>query len=242
MVGDLEDVHVRQPFRHEARVHVVLGVAREEERAARRLAEEHDRGVVDRPAGVAGVGGHAAGLRPQHAEPHLAEAQVVARGERRPRRAVRERRVPRAPAGPLAPHSGLEHPPHAIALQDADQARHVVLVRVREHDEVDPAVPGRDLRVQLHEQAVRVRSTVDQQAAAVPALDQDGVALPYVQDDEARRAQRGIAQGQGGHGHHHERGAQQRAADGGPWHEARRRCTPRSLGCGPCSRWTALRL
>ncbi len=64
----------------------------------------------------------------------------------------------------------------------------MVLVRVREHDEVDPAVPRRDPGVEGDEEPIRVRAAVHEQPATPRRLDEDRVALP---DVERRRRGRG---------------------------------------------------
>ena len=120
-----------------------------------------------------------------------APAASVARGG-----PVGESLVPGRPARPGAAHPRLEHPAHAVALQHADQARDVVLVRVREHHEVEPAVPRRHACVELHQQPLGVRTAVHEHARTRPALDEDRVALPHVQDDEAVRPSRGVPEGQ----------------------------------------------
>lgn len=70
--------------------------------------------------------------------------------------------VPGVPARALAVHPGLEDPAHPVPLQDADEAGDVVLVRMRQHDQVDPAIPRRDAGVELQEQPIGVRSAVHQ--------------------------------------------------------------------------------
>ena len=58
----------------------------------------------------------------------------------------------------------------------------MILVRVGEDEQVDPAIPRRQSRVERDEQPVRVRPAVDQQATAATALDEDRVALADVED------------------------------------------------------------
>jgi hypothetical protein len=70
-------------------------------------------------------------------------------------------------------HPGLEHTPHAIALQHPDETRDMVLVGVREDDDVDPPVPGWHAGVKLSEDAIRVRPAVDEHPRAVATLHQD---------------------------------------------------------------------
>ena len=78
VVRDLEQVHRRQPSREQLRVHPLLDVPGKQESAARHLAEEHDRDIVDARAGVARLLGNAVGVRPEHAKSDRVERQLVA--------------------------------------------------------------------------------------------------------------------------------------------------------------------
>lgn len=185
VMGDLEDVDRGQAARDQLRVNALLRVAGEQEPAALRLAQQDDRRVVDARAGRGRRDGDGAGERPQDVEADLAQLQARAGGERGPRWPVPERGVPGRPAGTASPHAGLEHAAHAVALERADEPGHVVLVRVRQHDDVQPPVPRRDLRIELEQEPVGVRAAIDEHACAVPALDEDRVALPDVEHDES---------------------------------------------------------
>ena len=94
-------------------------------------------------------------------------------------------------------HPGLEDPAHAVALQDPDEAGDVILVRMCQHDEVDPAVPRRDSRIELGEQPLRVRSAVHEHPAAGAALDEDRVALAHIEHHEAGLTAGGVGEGDG---------------------------------------------
>lgn len=184
MVGHLEHVQAgEQPRGDELRVNVVLRVAREQERAPVRAPQEDDGGVVDLTARGAWLGGHRAPPGPEHAQVQLADAKPVARSEcgLRDGRPGPERRVPRIPARPGAVHARLEDPAHLVPLQDADEAIDVVLVGMCEHQDIDPAVPGRDARIEGEEQPVRVRPAVHQDSPACGRLQQDRVTLADVQ-------------------------------------------------------------
>ena len=65
VVGDLEQVDARQPAGEQRRVDALLDVAHQQEPAAVRLAQEHDRDVVDPRAGVGRLERHGARVRPQ---------------------------------------------------------------------------------------------------------------------------------------------------------------------------------
>ena len=57
-----------------------------------------------------------------------------------------------------------------------------------QHDGVNSAVPRRDVLVERDEQPVGIRTTVDEQAAAARALDEDGVTLAHVEDGDSSPA------------------------------------------------------
>ena len=129
VVGHLEDVDPREAAGDQPRVHVVLGVAGEQEATAVRLAEQDDRRVVDAAARGRGLDGHR--LAPARGRVSVtssrrsrAPAASVARGG-----PWRSACVPGVPARARAVHPGLEDPAHPVALQDADEAGDVVLVR-----------------------------------------------------------------------------------------------------------------
>ena len=195
VVGHLEDVDPGEAAGKQPWVHVVLGVAGEQEATAVRLAEQDDRRVVDAAAGGRGLDGDP-GLRPQDRERHLVQAQPGTRRQRGPGRAAPQGLVPRLPARARAVHPGLEDPAYPVPLQDPDEAGDVVLVRMRQDDEVDPAIPRRDAGIELHQQPLGVRPAVHQHPAAGPALDEDRVALPDIEHHEAGRPARGVGQGE----------------------------------------------
>ena len=196
VVGDLEQVDPRQAPGHEHRIHVVLRVAREEESPAVRLAQQHDRRAVDRPAVRTRLRGHP-GCRPERDEPDLANPEAGTGGECRPGRAAPQGGVPRGPARTRPTHPGLVDLPDPVPLEHPHQARHVVLVRMRQDHDVEPAVPRRHPRVQLEQQPLRVRSTVHEHPGPVPRLEEDRVALADVQHHDPGRAARDVADGDG---------------------------------------------
>lgn len=68
VMGHLEEIDHRDPAPHEFRVHAFLDVAGQQEAAALGLAEEDDRGVVDRTPVARWRAGDRAGIRPQDVE------------------------------------------------------------------------------------------------------------------------------------------------------------------------------
>ncbi|MEI8333528.1 MAG: hypothetical protein WCH74_06710, partial [Chloroflexota bacterium] len=57
----------------------------------------------------------------------------------------------------------------------------MVVVRVREHDDVDPPVPRRDPRVERGDETLGIGPAVDEEAAAALADDEDRVPLADVE-------------------------------------------------------------
>jgi len=198
VVGDLQHVDPREPALHERRIEVLLEIAHQQESARARLAEEHDRGVVDGLAIRRRSRGDGAGVGPQDSKADAVERQPVAGDEPASRRpAGGEEARPRVVGGSLAREPGLVDAPDAVLLQHGDQPRRMVLVGVRQHEDVDPAVPGRQPLVQVLQQPVRVGAAIDDEAPAGAALDEDRVALTDVEDHEPRDVVGAMTNGQG---------------------------------------------
>jgi hypothetical protein len=87
----------------------------------------------------------------------------------------------------------------------------MILVRMRQHDSVDPPVPWRDPSIELDQEPIGIGPAVDQQSTAPRAFDQDRVALTDVEDRDARHARR-TADGDGAGGRHRNDEAQARRA------------------------------
>ena len=105
---------------------------------------------------------------------------------RRPARG--EELCPGAIAGARPEHARLVDAPDSVPLQQEGEPGDVILVRVREHEDVHAPVPGRQALVERDQESTGIRSAVDDHPAAAAALDQDPVALADVQDDHARHA------------------------------------------------------
>jgi hypothetical protein len=168
VMGHLQHVYTRQPFVEQRGIDVLLDIAGEQEAAIADLAEEDDRDVVDTRAAVGGLGRHVTADRPQHAERHLVDPQSVAGRETEPDRRAGSRQAlgPRRVARAGTAHAGFEHLSDAIALEEQGQAGDVVLVRMREHDRIDPSVPRRDVLVEDDEESIGARAAIDEQSTA----------------------------------------------------------------------------
>ena len=178
MVRHLEEVHPRQSSRQQHRVDFLLDVARQEEPLASIGPEQDNRDVVDRGAPVRRSARNVPGVRPQHRERDLVQAERVARGQPTGvHSAKREVLRPCAVARPRSQHARFDHSANPVPIEQCRKAGDVVLVRMTEHDEVDPAVPRRKLAIEGDQEAVGIGSAVNEHAATAVALEQDRVAL-----------------------------------------------------------------
>lgn len=204
VMGDLEQIDRRQTASDEHRVDALLDVAGQEEPQGAVLAEHDDRDIVHARACVRWASRYRVCVGPQDAQAHAVDLEPVAR--------PRDARFDPVGAQPCDPRlvartrpgqSGVEHPADAIALEQARQAGNMVLVRVSEHDEVDPTIPRGDVLVELEDQTIGVGSAVDEHPRTAIALDEDRVSLAHVEDrhDHAAVGPRG-----GDQRHGHDRG------------------------------------
>jgi hypothetical protein len=203
VVGHLEKVDAGKTGCEQLGVDRLLHVAHEQEPSGADPPVEDHRHVVDAGPAVRRILRHAATDRPQHAHFDLINREPIAGSDRATLRMVvmRQLRQPRLVTGARAAHARLQHARHVVSPQQQRQACHVVLVRVRQDDRVDPPVPGRDPSIQRDQQAIGVRAAVDQQPAAARALDKDRVTLADVEDGDpgrARRSRNGHAPDDGG--------------------------------------------
>jgi hypothetical protein len=203
MVRDLEDVdrlaarsvgcarepagRVHQPVGKELGIDLLLDVAGQQQPMHSEAHVEDDRDVVDAGTGIGRLLRHLAAARPAHGESRAIEREMVAGHERlarapEPGECLLVRRVARA----RATHARLRQGAHRVALEEEGESRYVVLVGMGEHDEVEPAVPGRESRVEERQQPIGVGPRIDEDAAAPVALEQDGVSLADVEDGHAK--------------------------------------------------------
>lgn len=187
VVCDLQDVELRsQPPRESSgeqlRIDLFLGIAREEHVACTKVQLEYDRRVVDVLAAARWVTWHLAGERPLDVEPRPVKPQPVA-GRDHPRRATLGRQLSPVSgvtgAGPK--HAVLDHLADLVSRQQQRQARDMVLVRVCQHNDIEPAVPCWDALVEEREQAVGIGAGIDQHPATAWALKKNGVTLTNVE-------------------------------------------------------------
>jgi hypothetical protein len=137
VVARLENVDGRDPALHEHLLDVRLGIPGQEKPPALVRAEQDDRCVVHGRPVVRGLRRDTVGVGPEDVDGDAVEHEPV------PGRQPHRGRAARGQAGDegfvpgAAPrHPGLRDPPHAVPLEHERESRHVVLVRVREDDEV----------------------------------------------------------------------------------------------------------
>ena len=168
VMGDLQQVDVRQPLGQQLWIDRLLDVAHQQEPTSPDLAEQHDRHVVDAGSAVRRLDRHLAPDRPQDAQRDLVDLQAVSRSDASANRRARPRQ-PRGPGGISRPgphHPGFEHPANAVAIEQQREAGHVVLVRMGEDQRVYPSIQRRNVTVERHEQPFGVGAAIDQQAPA----------------------------------------------------------------------------
>jgi hypothetical protein len=191
-MGDLEQVHVAHPA-EQLGIDFLFDVTRQQEPPARHGSEQDDGHVVDAGPRVPWRPRNAATHRPQHLERDVVHGEsITGREQAAGRRAAGELGCPGRVPRTRAEHPRFEGAPDAIPLEQEGESRDVVLVRVGEHDSVQPAVPRRNPPIELDEQPVGIRAAVHQQPAAPRALDEDRVALADVENGHGRTSRRSL--------------------------------------------------
>ncbi len=186
MVGDLQELDARQAASQELGIDLLLDVAGKQEAVRAEAAEQNDRNVVDRRSAVGRMLGHAPRVRPQDPELDLVQPEPIA-GRQGPmwRRGSVKRRRPGLVARTRADHARLVHAPDPVAAEETGEPGDMILVRVRQDQDVDPPIPGRQPLVELPHEPVGVRSAVDEEPPAGAALDEDPIALADIENRDA---------------------------------------------------------
>jgi hypothetical protein len=185
VMGDLQDLDRREAARKQHRVDLFLDVSGEEESLAPEGTEQDDRHVVDGGSAIGRLDGHRAPVRPHDAEGDAVEREAVAGGEA----AGAGSKAPELPlpcpiAGPRTDHPRLQDSANPVSREEKWQSPNVILVRMGEDDQVQAAVPWRYVGVELDEEPIRVRPSVDEHAPSAVTLDKDGVSLPDVENGQ----------------------------------------------------------
>jgi len=184
VVSRLEEIERRQPPGDETLLHGRLRVAGEQEPPPLERAEQHDRAVVDDAPVVRRACRDARRVRPEGDDLDPVENEAVAGGQPGPGHATcRGGAGERLEARPAARHPRLGQLAHPVSLEEERDPGQVVLVGVRDDDEVQPPVPGRQAGVEGDEQAIRVRAPVDQHPPARGPLDEDRIPLADIEHD-----------------------------------------------------------
>jgi hypothetical protein len=128
-----------------------------------------------------------AGERPIDVELDAVEPKLVARGNDS---AAPAQLGHLAPVGSIAragtDHARLDDIANPVPIEQQREAADVILVRMGQHDQVEPSVPGRHASVEQRQEAVWIRAGVDQHAAARRTLEEDRIALPDVEDRDVQ--------------------------------------------------------
>ena len=187
VVGHLEDVQsrsvrARQTGGQEPCVDLFLDVPGEQEAS---LAEAHlqdDRYVVYARAGIGRAKWNGAAQRPVNVHLDAVDGEAITgshdlglppeRGHPPTKRRV---------TGSGTDHPGLDDAADVIPIEEQGQSCDVVLVGMRDHDEIEATIPRRDSRVEQGNQPVGVRAGVDEDSATGRSLEQDRVALTDVE-------------------------------------------------------------
>jgi hypothetical protein len=188
-MGHLQQVDMGQAAGHQDRVDLLLDVAGQQEALPTEGPEEDDRDVVDRCPAIGRVACHGPSIGPQDPQVDRVELESIPGREQLGRSSLEgQAGTKRVIRRPRSDHARLEDPPDAVALDEARQAARVILVGVAQDQDIDPPVPRGNPGIELEDQAIRVRAAVDQHPAAAVALDEDGVALPHVEDGDVDSA------------------------------------------------------
>ena len=187
MVRHLQRIDPRKAPRDESRVDLLLDVAGEQESLASDVAEEDDRDVVDPSSVIGRLLGHRARVRPEDPEADVIDGQPVAGGEGPAGDAPGcKGALERGVSGTRSDHSGLEQTLHPVPVEHGGQTGRVVLVRVGQDDDVDAPIPRRQALVERDEKASGVRTAVDEETTTTLPLQKDRIALPDVENGQAR--------------------------------------------------------
>jgi hypothetical protein len=149
VVGDLQHVESatvgrRQPGGQQLWVDVLLDVAGQQQPPIAKAQVEDERNVIDLFARARRTQRHASGQRPVDVDRDAVEKQPITGGDH-PRLAT-QLGHPTAKGGVArsrSNHAWFDHAADPVAVEQQRQARHVVLVRVSDGDQIQAAVPRR---------------------------------------------------------------------------------------------------
>ena len=190
-MGHLEHVPgspVRAQDLDEVVVLVLFEVAREQDALAPDGHSQDDRRVVDDTPARGCHGRDLVQRRPDDLDVGIAEPERVALDEPVASHAEAFRGQAQLPdACALAGHASLADARDAVAGREPGQSPGVVLVGMREDDEVDAPVPEWQALVEPADEQVRIRPAVDEHPRAT-GFEEDGIALADVEDADLEPA------------------------------------------------------
>lgn len=131
---------------------LLCGVAHEQRREPGPLEPQHERGHVD--AWIV--------LGREHLQRRVADPDTCARREGATWHArSRDAFVPRAGHRSGIQADGLDREADLVAVEERDEAIRVIGMRMRECDDINASLPGRQAGAELREQTAGIRTTVD---------------------------------------------------------------------------------
>ena len=129
-------------------------------------------------------------IRCEDREGRVADSDPHTRGDGAPRYVCpRDTVAPRRGDGAGVQADGFDRDTNLVSLEHADEAVGVIGMRVRQRDDVDPAIPRGKARPQLGKESRRVGAAVDEKGSAVE-FDEERVALPDIERTHAYAGRR----------------------------------------------------
>jgi hypothetical protein len=172
-------------------VSIVLEVTQQERVLCPEADGQHDRCVVDLAVGRRWGPVQPLLRGPDDVDARQTQAEGGTLAQPDPFDAVASRHRLQLPdAGTIGGDAALPDAPHPVAWREPREAPDMVLVRVRQHDEVHAAVPERDAFVEPPDEEVRVAPAVDQEARSVRGFHEDANTLADVEDRDAHASGR----------------------------------------------------
>ena len=190
-MGHFQEVHPGQAAAEQNGIDLLLDIPGQQEALGAERPEQDDRDVVDRRSTVGWLARDGVAVRPEDHQADRVELESVARREQlRCPSLEREVGSKGVVCGSGSDHARFEDPADPIALHQPGQAAGMVLVGVAQDQDVDPPVPWGNPGIELDDQAIRIRTAVDQQPPTTVALDEDRVTLANVEHGDVDLAVR----------------------------------------------------
>jgi hypothetical protein len=182
VMADLEEIdHGDRPTCQQRCLDGGLGIPCQQGREAAVREEQHDRSVVDVTLGKRRGGFGGARIEHRQRRGAIERDSLPGAGDDDGRGGLVRIGQEALEGWVLVRDPGLKDRPDAEAVEHVDEARDVVLVRVREHQQIDMAHEERQVCADAAEGQFGVWTAVDQHRCAARRFDQDRVALADVE-------------------------------------------------------------